>query len=166
MRNILFSLILLIAVHPLSGQSDTAVAPPYKRFPAVPPFRLLQTDSSTVFTKASLKKNKSVLVMLFSPDCEHCRHETEDIISRIRELKKIQIVMATIVPFNKMKQFYTEFALARFDNITVGRDIDYLLPSFYDIRNLPFLALYDKKRKLIEVVEGSLPVEKILAKFE
>lgn len=104
--------------------------------------------------------------MLFSPDCDHCQHETEAIISRIADFKNIQIVMATTLPFDKMMEFYNRYQLNRFANITVGRDGSYFLPVFFNIRNLPLLAFYDKKGKLIDAVEGSLPIEKVLEKFQ
>ncbi len=106
------------------------------------------------------------MIMLFSPDCDHCQHETEEIIKHMDEFKKIQIVMATTLPFDKMKEFYAKYNLKRFENITMGRDTKFVLPVFYDIRNLPFLAFYDKKGALIDSFEGSLPVEKVLEKFK
>ncbi|MBL7740436.1 MAG: redoxin domain-containing protein [Chitinophagaceae bacterium] len=158
---------LIVPAFFLYAQTDTSITqPPYRKFLSVPPFKLLRPDSSTVFTKADLKKNRPVLIMLFSPDCDHCRQETGEIIRHIDKFKKIQIIMSTTLPFSKMKQFHTEYSLDRFENIITGRDMDYLLPVYYDIRNLPFLAFYDKKGKLIDVFEGVLPVEKILPKFE
>ena len=161
---------LLISVL-LSGlfslaQNDSIPQAPYKRFPTVPPFKLLLTDSSTYFTKEDLAKKKAVLIMLFSPDCEHCKHETEDIIKHIDAFKKVQIVMSTTRPFDKMVDYYNKYDLKRFDNIIVGKDLNYLLPVFYEIHNLPFLSLYNKKKELISVFEGALSIEKVLEKFD
>ena len=39
------------------------------------------------------------MLMVFSPDCEHCQHETEEIIKNIDQFKKYQIVMATLHAF-------------------------------------------------------------------
>ncbi|HEY6502387.1 MAG TPA: redoxin domain-containing protein [Chitinophagaceae bacterium] len=166
MQKLIAAIIGLLLSAVINAQADPASTPPYKRFPSVPPFKLLKTDSVSVFTKADLKKNRPVLVILFSPECDHCKHETEEIIRRIDDFKKIQIVMATMMPLNTARQFYEEYELARFENITVGKDMDNLLPTYYAINNLPFLAFYDKKGKLIDVFEGSLPVEKVLGKFE
>ena len=80
--------------------------PPYKRFPTTPPLKLLLTDSSTIFTDKQLKKDTPLFFMLFSPDCEHCKKETEELIDMIDSFKHIQIVMATFMPVDKMKVFY------------------------------------------------------------
>ncbi len=143
------------------GQVDSIAEPPYKRFPSVPPFKLLLTDSSSHFTKDDLAKKKAVMFMLFSPDCDHCQHETEEIIKNITAFDKVQIVMSTTLPFDKMVDYYNKYDLKRFDNIIVGKDQAYFLPVFYDIHNLPFLAFYNKKKELISVFSGALPINKV-----
>ena len=147
-------------------QPEPTVEAPYKRFPTVPPLKLLLTDSSTVFTKEDVAKKKAVMIMLFSPDCDHCQHKTEEIIRHIDAFAKVQIIMSTTLPFDKMLDFYVKYDLKRFDNILVGKDINYLLPPFYDIRNFPFLAFYNKKKELISVFEGAMPIEKIIEELK
>jgi len=90
----------------------------------------------------------------------------QEIIKRIDDFKKIQIVMATMMPLEMLRNFNTKYGLEKFHNITTGKDIDNVLPSFYSISNLPLLAFYDKKGNLIGTVDGSLPVEKVLEKFD
>jgi len=150
----------------LKAQTDSIPQPPYKRFPTAPPFRLLMTDSATYYTKADLPKKTPLLLIVFSPDCDHCKKETEDLLQNIDQFKKTQIVMATWLPFPDMKKFYDDFELSRYENIKVGRDISFIIPPFYNIRNLPFLALYDKKGNLITVAEGSLPMSRIIEYFK
>ncbi len=102
------------------------------------------------------------MLILFSPDCDHCKHETEEIIKHLDDFKKINIIMATMLPIEKMKAFYETYQLSRFENIVVGYDKFFTLPSFYEIKSFPFLAFYDKKKKLISVYEGNLPIPKML----
>ena len=103
--------------------------------------------------------------MLFSPECDHCKHETEELIKNMKDFEKIEIVMATSFPFDKMKEFYANYNLKQYSNIVVGYDASYILPVFYNVRNLPFLAFYDKKGNLIDTHEGTLPIENVLEKF-
>jgi thioredoxin-related protein len=104
--------------------------------------------------------------MVFSPDCDHCKHETEELIKNIEKFKKIQILMVTWQPFEEMKKFYEEYQLSRFSNIIVTKDQSFFLPPFFDIHNLPFLVFYDKHGKLISVFEGNLPMDKVAERFE
>jgi thioredoxin-related protein len=145
--------------------SQTLPDPPYKRFPTTPPLKLLLTDSSTIFTDKDLKKNTPLFFILFSPDCEHCQKETEELIDKIDSFKNIQIVMATFTSVGDMKKFYDNYKLDRFSNITVGYDVQKILSTFYRISSTPFLAFYDKKGNLIEGIQGALPLNKVLEYF-
>ena len=82
------------------------------------------------------------------------------------ELKNVQIVMTTMMPFNMMKSFYEKYALGKFGNVTVGRDFQYLLPSFYQIRFMPYLAMYDKKGNLLTTFEGTMKIEDLVNVFK
>jgi len=104
--------------------------------------------------------------MLFNPECEHCKHETEEIIKNMDELKDVQIVMATMMTFDSMKAFYDKYELNRFSNINVGQDKKYTLPGFYQIRFMPYLAMYDKKGNLLTTFEGSMKIEDLVNTFK
>jgi thioredoxin-related protein len=160
---LLFSLLALAKMGFTQVDSTTA---PYLRFPNFPPVKLLMPDSTSFFTKDELSKKSAVMLMLFNPECDHCQHETEEIIKNIDRFKNIQIVMATSMPFISMKEFMEKYKLAAYKNITVAQDTHYFLPSYYMIRNLPFLAFYNKKKELISVFEGSMPIEKALEELK
>jgi thiol-disulfide isomerase/thioredoxin len=164
-RLLLSAIFILIGVIVYS-QQDSILLAPYKRFPTVPPFKLLKIDSTSYFTKSDLKKNKPVLIILFNPDCDHCKHEIEEIIKDMDELKDIQIVMTTMMPFDLMKSFYEKYGLDKFDNVTVGRDFQYLLPTFYQIRFMPYLAMYDKKGNLLTTFEGTMKIDDLVNVFK
>jgi len=149
-----------------SAQQEEPTLPPYKRFPTVPPLKLLLLDSTSYFTKNDLKKNKPVLIIVFNPDCEHCKHETEEIIKNIDSLKNIQIVMATIMSFDLMKSFDEKYELQRFQNIVVGKDVQYTLPSFYQMHFMPYLAMYNKKGNLLATFEGAMKMEDLIRTFK
>src|SRR5438477_8536988 len=77
------------------SQVDSTVLPPYKRSRLVPAFDLLMTDSVSHYTRNDLPSSKPVLIILFDPNCDHCQHETEEILKNIDSLRNIEIVMAT-----------------------------------------------------------------------
>jgi thioredoxin-related protein len=159
-----FAVLLIAAVSPAQNSFDTTA--PYKRSPTVPLFKLLETDSVTIFTKDKLKKNKPVLIVLFNPECDHCKHETEEILKHIDELKNVQIIMATMAQYAPMKDFYTKYNLGDFKNIKVGQDFQYMLPSFYRVRSLPYLAMYDQKGNLLTTFEGTMKIEDLINVFK
>ena len=165
MKKLLFLFSLLAFTQTGFTQADSTKAP-YLRFPAFPPVKLLLPDSISYFTKDDLQKKSAVMLMLFNPQCEHCQHETEEMIKSIDKFKGIQILMATFAPFDSMMVFCEKYKLAKFNNITVAQDTHFFLPAFYMINSLPFLAFYNKKKELISVFEGSLPMDRILKEFD
>lgn len=166
MKKILGLFVIILFALGARSQNDSIPPPPYLRFPTVPPFKLLEVDSSSYFAKKDLKKNEPVLIMLFNPDCDHCKHETEEIIKNIDQLKDVQIVMATMMPFDMMKSFYEKYDLQRFENIIVGEDFQYTLPSFYQIHFMPYLAMYNKRGNLLSTFEGSMKIEDLINVFK
>lgn len=163
MKKFLLSIFSIVYLSTVFAQNDSIPAP-YKRFNTFPPVTLLLPDSSQ-FTKKDLPPKKAVLLMLFNPGCSHCQHETEEIIKHIDELKNVQIVMATPMIFDTMTAFRERYHLANYKNIIVGQDNKFMLPTFFMINQLPFLAFYNRKHELIDTFEGSLPIEKVIAKF-
>lgn len=165
MKRLIFSLFLLAFVHSAFAQSDSTKAP-YLRFPTYPPVKLLMIDSSSYFTKESLSKKTPTMLMLFNPECEHCQHETAEVVKNIDKFKGVQIVMTTYMPFASMLAFREKYKLGDYKNITVAQDTHFFLPSFYMISNLPFLAFYNKKKELISIFEGTLSIEKVLEELK
>ena len=164
MKYLLFLSFLVtgIAARP---QTDFTI-PPYKRFPTLPPIQLLLGDSLTKYTKDNIPAKKPVLVMLFSPECSHCQHTAEEMYENKENLKDIQIIMATIFPLYEINDFMAKYKLDELENVVAGKDIYFLLPPFFDVKNFPYLAMYNKKGDLIMGFEGSMPVEKIISVFK
>jgi thioredoxin-related protein len=165
MINRLFLLILVLSVKLASAQTLPPDSPAYKRFPNLPPFTILQVDSTNL-TKDHLKQHQPTIIMYFSPDCDHCKHQWADMEKRMKDLKKFQIIMITYQPFEEMVSFYKEQKIASYTNIKMGRDTKFFLPPFYKIQSLPFQALYDKNGELLTTFEGNVKIDKLLAAFK
>lgn len=159
MKKTLLIIILFTITKIVSAQTDTSLL--YLKFPTVVPFSIIKVPDSTKFTKADLKKKKPVLIMAFSPDCEHCQHETEQLLAHMDLFKKVQIVMITPIDYKYILEFYNKYGIANYPNITMGRDGSWTIGSFYNIHNFPALFLYNKKGKFVKAFDGSVPVEKI-----
>lgn len=134
-------------------QKDTV--PSYQRTPYIPPFKILLADSSW-YSKTSLPATKPILIFYFSPTCGHCQLETEDLISRLKDLKDLQVVMITSLPYADMANFADHYKLSRFGSIKVGSDPQRLVTNFYQVKSTPFSALYDRKGKLVKVYEEGI----------
>jgi hypothetical protein len=161
---IFFIYLLSVTVSCHLSAQNTAPKAPYLLNRTIPSFTLLNVDSSTYLTNKNLTRNKKTLIVYFSPDCDHCQHQTDSILLKINRFKNIQILMATYQPLHELKAFNQRYALSRY-NIKFGRDVNFFFPPHYKIVNLPFLILYNEKGNLITTFEGITQVDKVLKAF-
>ena len=161
MKKYIFLLLLAVISKTGFAQTDTTLL--YLRFPIVPSFKLTNVADSSYFTKDSLKKKKATIIIMFSPDCEHCQAETKALTANIDLFKKAQIVMASPLDYNYLKKFYIEYKIADYPNITMGRDPSYFLGTFYKVRSFPAIFVYDKKGNYVTSFSGSVPIEQVAA---
>jgi len=159
MRRFISLIILLFTVTASQAQTDSSLL--YLRFPTVPPFTITKVADSSKFSKADLSKKKATIIIIFSPDCEHCQHETKELTANIKLFRKAQIIMASPLEHPILKKFYDEYGLAAYPNIIMGRDPSYFFGTFYNIRSFPAIFVYNKKGNFIKAFDGTVPVNQI-----
>ena len=167
LRRFILIILLLTTIQEFSFSQEQAAATPapYERFKNLPPFELKGLDGKAI-KRDNLLKNRGTILMFFSPDCNHCLQQMDWMKQVKEELKAYNFVLATYQPLEELKGFYQSFKLNEWKNIYIGRDEKYFLPPYFRIRNLPFIALYDKKGQLISVFEGNTKTDLILASFK
>jgi thioredoxin-related protein len=158
-------LLVLVSVFSLNSAFSQQQVPPFRQHPNIPSFKL-QTVSHGEFKSENLKKNIPVILIFFSPGCDHCIHQMDDMMKRSADLKKFQIVMATYQPTEELAVFDKQYNLSKHPNFITGRDVDYFFPPFFQIANFPHFVYYDKNGKLIGSSEGNITVDNILKKFK
>jgi hypothetical protein len=127
----------------------------------LPAFDILLVDSVTHFNTANIPTGQPFIVIGFSPMCIHCQKETEDIIKHIQKFKGIQIYYVTYHPYSEMKAFYRYFHIAKYPNITIGVDLkDYFL-SYFKAPGIPYIALFDSKKRLKQVYQQEVDAAKL-----
>ncbi len=141
------------------AQADTSLL--YLRFPTIPPFSITKVADSTKFTKDDLSKRKSTIIMIFSPDCDHCQLATKELTANIGFFKKTQIIMASPLEHIYLKKFYDEYKIADYPNIIMGRDPSYFLGTFYKVTHFPAIFVYDKKGNFVKTFDGHQSMKEI-----
>jgi len=135
-------------------ESDTLR--PYQKYPTLPAFNIRLMDSVTIFNTYNIPLGKPTAIMLFSPDCKHCKRTIKAILRGMDSIKNIQFYMVT--PAHSMqdiRDFYNEHHLADYKNIqVVGRDYEFFFFSYYQTKFVPDIVLYDEHKKLVKLIEG------------
>ncbi len=156
MKGILFFLSLIISA------GCTQAQPAAERAQHLPPYRIVNVDS-VLITPARLKKNKPVMLIYFSPDCGHCQRLMYEMKPKMKEFGDAQIVMITFTQYRAIKNFYHDFGLAAYPNITVGTEgYTYFVQRYYEVKTTPFVAVYDRKGKLVKVFDKQPEVKDLI----
>ena len=127
----------------------------------LPSFTVLLSDSTTRFDTKDIPLDKPVVLFLFGPHCPHSKAQIEEIIANINKLKGIRFYLFTPYPFVQMKQFYKEYQLGNYSNITVGVDMQNFFSQYIGAPGVPFLAIYDKKKLLNKAFLGKTVAKQI-----
>lgn len=132
----------------------------------IPPFKM-KLSNGTVFSAKNLFKNKPVIIIYFTPECEHCQILMNQFFKKINEFKNAQIVLVTFKPLNEVKEFEKNYKTAAYKNIKVGiEDPVFYFRYFFKLENTPFTALYDKSGNLVYSWQKETPVNDLLARLK
>ncbi|MCF0070145.1 thioredoxin fold domain-containing protein [Dyadobacter sp. CY261] len=122
----------------------------------IAPFQI-RLVSGQQYTSAQLAAGPVVLIY-FSPDCEHCQKFTKDLLKNYSVVANKQVVMVTFQSMEMLKPFVTQYSLGTYPNFKVGTEgTSYLVQRYYQIRSFPYIAIYDKKGNLVRTFEGEQP---------
>lgn len=70
--------------------------------------------------------------------------------------------MVTHFPYEEMIQFYKQYKIANYPQITMARDTKYFLPVFFSVRNFPSIFVYDKNGNFKKAFEGDVKIDDIV----
>jgi thiol-disulfide isomerase/thioredoxin len=122
----------------------------------LPSFNFLLMDSSTRINTKSIITGKPSVIFIFSPYCPYCRAQTEAIIDDIKSFSNMHFYVLSSLPFNLIKDYYDHYQLNKYPNITVGQDYDGFLGNYYKVHAVPYIAVYNRSKKLKQVLMGNV----------
>lgn len=154
-------LTLIIAFWGLCAIAQIDTTQQYFKSPYIPSFNIRKVPDSSSFTNKMLQKYKATMLVFFDPDCEHCQEATKNLTAKTDQLKDVQILMVTIIDFNRIKKFYNDYKIADFSNIILTRDAGFDLPRFYKVGYIPDAYIYNKNGSLIGHFKKDIPVDEI-----
>ncbi|MEJ7740417.1 MAG: redoxin domain-containing protein [Chitinophagaceae bacterium] len=130
----------------------------------VPAFKIVQSNGK-VFQARDLPMNKPILIVYFSPDCDHCQTFMQELLNRTADFKKASIVLITFLAVDKVEKFVKDYNISQHSNIYAGTEgTSFFVRNYYKIRDMPFAALYDKGGHFICSYEKDVPFEELAGK--
>lgn len=116
----------------------------------VPPFKVVQSNGK-VFRAQDLPMGKPIILIYFSPECDHCDVMTNEMMKHPEKYKKASVAMVTYLPVDQVGKFVQKHGLAKLSNFYVGTEgTSFFLRNYYKLNKMPFLALYTKNGDLVK----------------
>jgi len=104
-----------------------------------------------------------VLVIFFSPDCDHCQYMTKKIVEHHDEFKEVQLIM--IAPATKagIQQFANEYDLNKLKDVNLGMDTNFKFFKIFGSTMTPSFFVYNRQHVLVKSIQGETKLSNILS---
>jgi len=132
----------------------------------LPEFKMLLTDSVSLFEAKNLASGKPTILLFFKPDCSHCRKETKEILEHLQSLKDAQILMLSNAEIPDIRIFSMHFKLDQYKNFTIGRDYERSFYKIFHPSSVPFMAIYDRQKKLLKIYSDDVDIESVISAIQ
>lgn len=128
----------------------------------LPSFDVVMLDSTTIFNTERIPDGKPFILLYFSPDCDHCHKQVDEILDNMSSFKNIQFYFFSPFKFELLTHFSTQYHLNDYSNITVAYDHKFFIPSHFKTTSTPCIFIYDEDRKLSRTYEGEVNASDLL----
>ena len=131
----------------------------------VPAFRM-SLSNGKLFHASSLPQGKPIIIIYFSPECDHCHVLMKEWFKQAGNFRKASVAMITFLPLNSVALFEKEYNTRQHSNIITGTEgTAFFVRNYYKVLDLPFVALHDKNGNLITTYSKDIPLNTLEAKM-
>jgi thioredoxin-related protein len=154
-RFVLFLFLLFVASSFLYAQSGK-----------VPPFRMMQANGK-IFRAQDLPMGKPILLIYFSPECDHCEKIMKAFFGQAGNFQKASVAFITFLPVDNVSKFAKDYNLVKHPNMYAGTEgSTYFVRNYYRIKELPFTALYTKNGDIVTSFEKDVNLTSLAQKLK
>lgn len=132
----------------------------------LPPFKMMQANGK-VFTAHDLPMGKPILIVYFSPDCDHCEQMLKEFFKQSAGFQKASIAFITFLTVDKVSKFEKDYNLKKFSNMYAGTEgATFFVRNYYKIVDMPFAALYTKDGDFVTSYEKAVDLKALIEKLK
>ncbi len=136
----------------------------YKAVGSPLPTFIVQDVQHKIYTNKDVQYNGNLLVMIFNPTCSHCEAMTDMLEKNIKLFSKSKVLMvATAGQEPYLKDFEERHHTADYPTMKVTFDSSKMTDRLFNYKMLPQINVYDRDRKLIKTLNGTLPIDSFKA---
>lgn len=127
---------------------------------------MMQT-SGKIFKAQDLPKGKPILIVYFSPECDHCDKMLKEFFKQAANFQKTSVAFITYLPAEKVLKFEKDYNLAKHPNMYSGTEGSaFFVRNYYKIREMPLVALYTKNGDFVTSYEKDVDLKVLAAKLK
>lgn len=126
----------------------------------LPEFKIQLSDSSILNTK-DIATGKPFLIFIFGPHCPYSKAQMQNFVDNKKDLKGVDIIAITPYPFKQMTDFYQTYGIEKYPDIKMGIDPNNFFGTYISARAVPYIAVYNKDKKLAKAYLGITSVGEI-----
>ena len=132
----------------------------------LPPFQMMQANGK-IFRAQDLPMGKPILLVYFSPECDHCEKMLQSFFKKTTDFQKASIAFITYLPVDKVSKFTKDYHLAKYPNMVAGTEgSTFFVRNYFRIKELPFAALYTKNGDLVVTYEKEVELNSLAEKLK
>ena len=138
-----------------------------RRIQALEPYRImpeicaLDMFGDSINCKNILNPEMKTAILFFSPDCNSCRNEINDILQFRNEFRDIQWVFITVAQYEDLDCFLNEYPIHLLPDAYLLREDYPINHMLFNVSVPPALFVYDKKGTLIAKHKGEILIQSI-----
>ena len=131
----------------------------------IPPFRMIQPNGK-LFRAQDLPMGKPIIIIYFSPECNHCEKLMKELFKQPADFRKASIAMITYLPVERVSKFVKDYNLSKYPNIYAGTEgTSFFVRNYYKITDMPFAALYTKNGDLVKSYSKEVSLKDLSARL-
>jgi hypothetical protein len=135
------------------------------RVKTFPVMDLLLPDGRHYSTEALAGTPVNKIVVLFDPECEHCRYELHQLLDNADKFSNASILFISQEPVLSLRSFQQELEKAARSNVLVASIDPGVLFKRFAIRSFPEIYLYGKNNKEVSKHTGETPATLLLSEI-
>jgi hypothetical protein len=155
-------LVFLFATKHVAAQANNDSLP-YLKYPKLPAMMLASLDSASIINFYNIPEGRPTVLYFFSPDCDHCHITAKALLEHMDEMKGADFYFFSFMPLDMIRSFAEEHHLGSYKNITVGKDFQFFFPAFYGATTVPYLVVYDRRKRLVKLYDGGVKLSELVS---
>ena len=131
----------------------------------MPEINALDMFGDSINCKNILNPGMNTAIFFFSPECDACRKEINDILQFRNDFRNTQWLFITIAQYEELDRFLNQYPIHLLSGAFLLREDYPINHMLFNVSVPPALFVYDKKGKLITMHKGEILIQSIIKDF-